>query len=206
MAVLTPKMLTSPAAEHYAGLWLVANDLLHVHKSCQWLMHHPGLWDGPQGWALMDSALIRYRRCFIGGNQRAGLKGSERKLTASERELHDRVLHLANLHIAHSINDYEVAAAYVHIAAEETPVRRGQIGVHRLFVTPLDMDQLKRLSALAGKLAEGVREMHLKLLDRLTAEVSAMSDFDLLALDTVNITGGKRNASERRSWPPKLNE
>ena len=202
MALLTPKMLTSPGAKRYAGLWLVANDLLHIHKSCQMLISVPDLWKGPQGLALMDSALIRYRRCFTGG-ERAGLKGFEKKLTTSERELHEHVLHLANLHIAHSINDYEVAAAYINVAAEETPVRREQIGVQRLFVTPLDTDQLKRLSSLTGKLAEGVRASHMELLDRMRAEVAAMSDSDLLALETVDIIGGKRNASEQRSWPPK---
>ena len=64
-------------------------------------------------------------------------------------------MHVSNLQIAHSINAYEIGAAYIYVALEETPPRRADIGVQRHFSMPFSMEQLKQVDALIKKLACG---------------------------------------------------
>ncbi|HET9509853.1 MAG TPA: hypothetical protein VFO80_01780, partial [Sphingomonas sp.] len=65
--------------------------------------------------ALLDSVVIRYRRCFTTGIRMA-LKRSNVLKVAPEYELiHSFFYDLGNKHIAHSVSALEQAAAIVHL-------------------------------------------------------------------------------------------
>ena len=117
--------------------------------------------------ALIDSALVRYRRCFNKG-QRTKLLHLVERLTPDEQTLHSLVMTIANNHTAHSSNDYEVSVATVHVAqGENGQLRRGGIGAHMCFTVPLTQHELIQFAALTKRWQHEVATVMEKLKTKL---------------------------------------
>ncbi len=91
-----------------ADLWGVRRDLELARKQCELALTLCGqgqdalLIDG-----MTTSALVRYMRCFSGG-QRAGLaKEDLHGLSEEFRGMHEHFRSLRDRHVAHSVNHYE---------------------------------------------------------------------------------------------------
>lgn len=74
--------------------------------------------------ALVESALISYRRCFTGSKGR----GKRRSRLAIDqliddpiRPMHERIIELANQHIAHRVSDAEQTMVQAHLTPDGEP-------------------------------------------------------------------------------------
>lgn len=112
-----PKLLTSRKAKRYASLQLVVSDLMSASICCSAYLKKPAFSMDPESLALLDFALIRYRRCFNEG-QRSQINNLVSRLSPDQQKLHRRLKALGDLHIAHSINGCEQGFANFHVAID----------------------------------------------------------------------------------------
>lgn len=92
--------------------------------------------------ALTAAALVRYSRCFTTGI-RARLS-IEKLSTAlpSDIELHERLLRIRDLHIAHPVNEQEVHALYL-ILDGSPEATTGAIGLSSFSSVKLTLDEVE---------------------------------------------------------------
>jgi hypothetical protein len=191
-------VISTPTAKRHADLFLIGNDLRQVIYCCDRLLEE-GLDLSGQGRALLDSAIIRYRRCFTSG-VRTKLTDLVSSFTPNEQSLHDLVFTMANMHVAHSINDYEQAVTTIHIAQENGKLIRGGIGAASSLMAEFTGVQIATLKAMAIKLMDSARALGKALETELIAHVAQLSDDELLAADDPrDMAGGKRTHSRRRA-------
>lgn len=199
-----PRQLVSKAAKQYADLGLVEFDLRQVEDCCVELIKLGHERYNVTANALIDSALIRYRLCFSKG-QRTKLSHLVESLTLEEQALHLLVKTIADNHIAHSSNDYELACATVQIAkGENGRLRRGGIGAHMSFTIPLTQHELRQFAALSKRWQHEVAIVMEKLKTKLSTDVEAMSEVEVAALDdALDLVSARRPPDEYRVWPPR---
>jgi hypothetical protein len=187
-----PKLLSSDVAQRYADLTvLIVPDLDQVSACCQELLkrgkdpsQNPLSGDAVVR-ALLDSAVIRYRRCFNKG-VRTRLTELLEELSSEEQQLHQFFYDLGDKHIAHSVNGFEHANTMVYID-ESTPgvvlrQPRGGIGAGGMFTLQLSLHTVQQFGLLVARLRELARKWAREAHDHLAAEVQAMSDDQLRAL------------------------
>lgn len=133
-----------------ADLVFVREDLQHVARCCDEL--------AKMGWslnqrtilqALVDSALVRYRRCFKKGVRTLITKFLE-LLSEEDRRLHDYLIAYCDKHIAHSVNNFETAipVVWVGMSADGT-LKRGGIGSRTRQLVLISKGQTAHLRRLA---------------------------------------------------------
>lgn len=69
--------------------------------------------------ACIDTALMRYRRCFATGRRSRLTDDDVQAFSEDERKLHDLVLFLANKSIAHSVDGSENNLPYIFVQEDE---------------------------------------------------------------------------------------
>lgn len=107
--------------------------------------------------ALLDSAIIRYGRCYgTGGRTKFRIpRAWIDALPGDLRQAHSDFLDLRGKHIAHSVNDWEINTPVVRvwINSETGEASASAISVNRELVhmpRPEDLDNLRRLANAVG--------------------------------------------------------
>jgi hypothetical protein len=201
-----PKLLQSQAANDRADLETILQDLEHVMGCCELLLHrgtHP-LTD-LEAKALIDSVVIRYRRCFTGG-QRARLDPKTLpSLRGALIARHDFFWNLANKHIAHSVNGFELNASVIHVAEDGNgQLLRGGLGSRGSATLELSLDDIHQFCDLVQDLVTDVTAHHISLSKEVELDVEAMSDEEVRALpEGYPPCEAKIDVSRHRQWPKR---
>ncbi|MEM9570291.1 MAG: hypothetical protein AAF996_02430 [Pseudomonadota bacterium] len=160
----------------FADLIGVKTDLEHVINCTRLVIDdQPSL-----NRAIMDSALIAYRRCFASG-MRTKLTDTD-VLGAGQGadEFHDYIINQASKHIAHSVNLSEWVKAGLFINAESHEVFG--VGYLSVRVHELSKVEIAQLERLANYLANEVVEKQLSSLEKIIlSEAQSKSPQDLIA-------------------------
>ena len=85
--------------------------------------------------ALTTAVLVRYARSFVSGVRGKLDKSHLSRLTAEQRELHDRFIEWRSKHVAHSVNPFEQNQAVAHFASDrvrEEGIRSVSVQQNRL--------------------------------------------------------------------------
>lgn len=200
-----PKLLTMPMAHELADLRMIQKDLQHVQNCCAMLLEKEFCMLGTlEGRALLDSLCIRYRRCF-GSGVRTPLKTEVLKFSDESRELHEQFYSLADKHIAHSVNNYELNATTLYVAISETgEVTRGGLGNNGTETVGLAPYDILRFEAHVKKVMQGVEGLIERYTCILTTEATSLSDEDIKALPN-GFAPIERNieVAVSRKWPKK---
>ena len=114
--------------------------------------------------ALLDSAIIRYGRCYGGRAAFCIPKTWIDDLPDDLRQVHDDILNLRSKHIAHSINDWEINTPVVRVRInhETGEASASSISVNRhLVVMPRaeDLDKFWRLANALGDRVEAEKKI-----------------------------------------------
>lgn len=182
MATAYPRKLKTADARRYADLFLIQNDLRQVIHCCDDLLKR-----GPEALvgdsrAFLDSALVRYRRCFNGG-VRSKLINCISGLDTEQQKLHDFAYDMVDKHIAHSVNEYERSDAVVYVSEEDGKLRVSTIGAAAWLTVEFNSGQINRLKELAVSLLDSVRVESKQLTERLQRHVKELSEEQLQALE-----------------------
>jgi hypothetical protein len=149
MAISKPRVVPEAIAGKLAGLFAIQQDLIAARAYCQRLQRECQDRRNAADWAvvegLSEAAVVRYARSFTSG-RRVTLDESyvDRELLAT----HQSFLSLRNLHVAHSVIDYEQGSVTVHVLEPPDPPTVQTIGMSVARVSGLDpqaADQLLRL-------------------------------------------------------------
>jgi hypothetical protein len=100
-------VLNDNDAIRFNDLRSIAHDLKLVIQCCRQFEISDRLENSEFTDALIDCALIRYRRCFNNGKRFTLPRDVVENLTDDQRQLHVYLIDLANKHVAHSVSDYE---------------------------------------------------------------------------------------------------
>lgn len=95
------------SAQRFSDLRSIAHDLLQVAACCQRYGELEGSGQSELATAVIDSALIRYRRCFNQGKRYSLPKGVINDFSEKQKRFHQYALDMGDKHIAHSVSDFE---------------------------------------------------------------------------------------------------
>jgi len=178
---------TGPVAAEAMDWESMRSDLAHVVKVCDLVAAQSDSVTDENvviGWALWESAVISYSRCFTTGKgfQNISPKRPRTRLEKAMlgvlppelREVHERILQERNKHIAHRVDDREVGALFVVL---EAPPARGVRGT--IFSRSRNIsgpDRARELATLAGVLIPLVIARRDDCLQRVGEKVEANLD------------------------------
>ena len=100
-------ILEEDDAVRFSDLRSIAHDLMQVAACCRKYRELDEAGESEFAMAVLDSALIRYRRCFTKGKRFSLPTDISHELSDELSLLHRYVLDLASKHVAHSVSDYE---------------------------------------------------------------------------------------------------
>lgn len=196
------RLLDSDKAKKFAYLWQVRMDLSQAEYLLAQLQKTENLAVlEPNEEALLESALIRYRRCFNSG-ARTQLHNVEKKLSEAQRQLHKRLDDITDMNVAHSANKFEQGwpGIMVSVDTEGRLVRGGlKCTVHTS--TGLSIIDFARFEGLVKEVRERVDILIANLGLELEAEIATMTDADILSLDEAG-QYDMGDPDEERGWPP----
>ena len=196
----SPKLVATPAAKQYAAYYLFQSDFRSVDICVRRYLETDMLALDPEQLVWLDSALIRYRRCFCSG-VRSSIEYLLDELGDCQRALHKKIIAVANYHVAHSSNGFEQGWPGVEVAEqEEGSLLRGEPSWHGYFTMGLTGADVEQLGALArhfsAKLDVAIAERSL----RMKAEFAELTDHEVRALpDLKPFDCGE--ADVQRKWP-----
>ncbi|MFA5957512.1 hypothetical protein [Hyphomicrobium sp.] len=197
--MMSQVLLTSKAAQQYADIDLLKRDLEHVITCCNFMLQAgqpPNLSD-PLHVALMDSALVRYRRCFNSGG-RQNIEHLAKKLSEGGGILHKKLMEIANLNIAHSINNFEENYAVLWADLEAVPIERSSPGTHGMRTMGIALKDLDDMRSLTGEFINLVEAWRQKLEKLLMAEIEKMTDDEIRSQPNGTMIHRTPNASSPR--------
>lgn len=196
------RLLISNKAQKYADLWQVRADLSRAEYLLAQLQRSENLAVlEPKEEALLESALIRYRRCFTTG-VRTQLHNVVKELPEVQRELHKKLDDITDMNVAHSLNNFEQGwpGFMVSIGADGTLVR-GRLTCTIHTTTGLSVVDFARFEDLVQELRERVEKLIVDLSIELQNEIDAMTDAEVLSLDEAgNFDMG--DPAKQRGRPP----
>jgi hypothetical protein len=202
----SPKLVTSAKAKQRADLYLVVRDLEQVAACADRLSKNGDIIrPTPENQALLDSAIIRYGRCFNDGH-RTKIGKLLDQVSKEERSLHDYVLAVRNKHNAHSENELEMAGTTFHVAVgPDGTLERGGLGVSGHFIAELSTSEVKALEGLAQKLRALTNDWIKKLDASILRDLQGITDVEILALPEgfAPTIAGKPQVAQARTWPMK---
>lgn len=178
--IMSQVLLTSRTAQQYADIDFLKRDLEHVVICCNFMLQAgapPNISDSLHI-ALMDSALVRYRRCFNSGG-RQNIDHLVKKVSDESRAMHRRLMEIANLNIAHSINNFEENYTILWVNLDANPIERSSRGTHGMRTTGLSLKDFDEMRALALNFIDLIQGWKQKLEKLLTAEIEKMTDDEI---------------------------
>jgi hypothetical protein len=203
----SPRLLQTEAANRRADLELIIRDLEHILQCCDLMLskhQHPIL--NFEAAALLDSIAIRYRRCF-GSGVRTSLDPAEMpSLQGDATERHEFFWDLANKHVAHSVNGFEMNATVVYVAEDEVGnVSKGGLGSQGSATLELSLHDIRRFGNHVESLLANIRAEHELFTQQVNVEVDAMSEQQLRGLPDGFVPFEPRlNVKGRRQWPKAI--
>jgi hypothetical protein len=204
MTRFSPRRFQSESARKMAGLVFVRDDLRHVARCCDELAKADLCTDQKTILqALLDSALVRYRRCFKNGVRTLITEFLE-ALPAVDRRFHDYMVTYCDKHIAHSVNNFETIIPVVYVGIDTNgSLKRGGVGAkgHLLFM--ISKEEAEHLRGLALHFVDQVDSWEKELRAIVAQEASELTDAQLLKLEDAlayewNPDVGKSRPSNRQ--------
>lgn len=205
----TYRVITTDKAIRLAELSSIKDDLRHVKKCCGLFEHKFG--DDTRREALFDSIAIRYRRCFTNNGIRRPLVVSDltclsHPLARLARKRHQFVIDVANMHIAHSVNSFEVYAIPLAVWKKEdgSLQRGGVIPQNHVIMSWGDLN-VKKFGEDVGYMLQELTQKFFPLREEVEKEIEQMTDDEILAQPDGTyppICGEKVKAA--REWPIPL--
>ena len=126
MGAFLPRTVSVASSKAFADLSAVGHDLDSTKLAVQEMLNAVEKpLDQHYADAMLDSAFIRYRRCFTSGKRGAI---NVKSIPSEFRPLHEKLWLLGNKHITHSASDYEVNNVMILMGPDE-PERRGFAGI-----------------------------------------------------------------------------
>jgi hypothetical protein len=201
----SPRLISSGAAKSRADLSLAKQDLEHVAACCTEILErgqHPMM--DTTSRALLDSAVVRYGRCFNRG-KRTRLDKVVKQLADEHVRMHEFVMSLRDKHIAHSVNEFEMAGSQIYVAVlENGELVRGGLGIGGSSTLGLSMDDVESFEALARMVSDRVKDWAKRLDVVVAEEIGAMTDDQILALpEGFPPIERAQDVKATRTWPPK---
>ena len=143
------RILDGELAKERGDLELVLDDLDHVKACSEHLVTTFSKADFIEK-AILDSALIRYRRCF-NTSVRAALVPNFSVEESLLAEKHRYFRDLADKYVAHSVNSFENSGATISVSfTESDEIHLGRsIGISKSIVTMISLNDLHALIFLA---------------------------------------------------------
>ena len=150
---VVPLVAPCPSGKALADLQGIEIDLEHVANCCrEWLNLAES--DNILRKALLDSATIRYRRCFGKGVRAKIGHDSIKSLKGVDVTLHQHFLSLADKYVAHSVNAIENLVSVVIPGDEQNPT----LG-HMVIAFDFGMESSDRVTAF------------IKLLEKISTDI-----------------------------------
>jgi hypothetical protein len=119
------------------------------------------------------------------------------------KKLHDFFYGLADKHIAHSVNNFELNATTLYVAISEAgEVTRMGLGNNGTKTVGLALYDIQRFKIHVETLLEEIQKLDAKLTRHLEIEVSAMTDDEIKSLPSgLAPIKEKLSISTARKWP-----
>ena len=160
-----------------------------IHTACDFFERFVNEYNSPHPdttllEALGGAAVIAYGRCFIGGiREKLDPELLFAGKTSEEASLHDRILAVRSLHVAHAVNKQEAHTLMVKLAQEPGGSLR-VVGMSSRSSSrfPLSPDECTAAAALCKSWMKALTVEHVREQQRLLPFFLGMSAAELLAL------------------------
>lgn len=189
----------------FAALGGIALDLRATIDCCDFLMSVKGqemnflVWDG-----MSSAAVIRYARCFGKGGRIALEHRIVEKAPDHLQSAHKFFIAMRNMHVAHSVNDFEENEVAVMIGDRyQTSEEIMSVSTGHGSVIGFATDQPQRLKALAKWLTTEVEAMMQTEREQLLEYVRSrpLKELKQYGVVTIGEGGTRENVNKRRVGP-----
>lgn len=152
--------------------------------------------------ALWNSAVIAYARCFASGVRRQLTDQDIDAIPGDGRVIHERVIHMRNKHIAHSVNSGESVYAGPIISEEgEYMGGVGSFGMREIMPVEEFISVFRDLITFLIRGVETAKEAHFEAL-RAECEASTVDELRALPSMTYVVEGPAAMGKARKRLPP----
>lgn len=200
-----PKLLLSDSAKKKADLFLIQKDLEHTRKCCDLIVKKgidPIL--ETEARALLDSALIRYRRCFGKGKRAKINLDFIDSLGGDAVDLHNFCKNLADKHIAHPVNAFELYGIVLYVAInKEGKITHRSLGGQGFHTLEFNLSDIENFQILVTALIDKITNQINHIDEFLNDEIAAMTDEEILNLpDGFPPSDSSIDVTKPKNWPP----
>lgn len=135
--------------------------------------------------ACIDSALMRYRRCFATGRRSRLTDDDVQAFSDDEKKLHDLVLYLANKSIAHSVDSSDNNLPYISVQEVEEGRFTSRIRTCSTLPSHYNILDAKALEALCVRVRAVARAKAEETVKKISSRVKAKGPSYITALPEV---------------------